>query len=108
MKIVCAWCKAVLHHGPAHKVSHGICASCATQVYPDGGALSTPVASLTRPCDATQAEMRAHRARLREIERLAAGAEYGEHPKRVMAAYRAAASVLGAIMLLVLAWLAIH
>jgi len=29
VKVICAWCKAVIVDGPPHPVSHGICAECA-------------------------------------------------------------------------------
>lgn len=28
LKVVCAWCSAVMVEGPAHPVSHGMCPGC--------------------------------------------------------------------------------
>ena len=28
LRVSCAWCRCVLHHGPPDRVSHGICLAC--------------------------------------------------------------------------------
>ena len=33
MRIICAWCKALMQDGPEHPVSHGMCQTCATAMH---------------------------------------------------------------------------
>jgi hypothetical protein len=67
MRLVCAWCKAVMREGPPEPVSHGICPACLETAERQYSLTRTPTSDADK--EAGRRMEREHRAQSRDVRR---------------------------------------